>query len=185
MRAPPSELPVAESGASWASAFNAWLKKRPCTDPNWGPKTDPEVMEQTLAILRRRNIFAVTSGPPALLERWKQAGGDRIIPALWLLALLYAHPQVHVDVGVVSYVLPRPEFHRYLQRIVGVGFGKRVMLGSDQMNWPLAIEVAIQAIETAPFLTAEQKRDILCNNAARLLRLWSEQLVAMREQRDH
>jgi predicted TIM-barrel fold metal-dependent hydrolase len=29
----------------------------------------------------------------------------------------------------------------------------------------------IQSIETAPFLTAEQKRDIFYNNAARFLRL--------------
>jgi uncharacterized protein len=39
------------------------------------------------------------------------------------------------------------------------------------MVWPEALEVAIQSIETADFLTAEQKRDILYNNAARFLRL--------------
>jgi uncharacterized protein len=46
-----------------------------------------------------------------------------------------------------------------------------VLFGSDQMVWPEALEVAIQSIETADFLTAEQKRDILYNNAARFLRL--------------
>ena len=45
------------------------------------------------------------------------------------------------------------------------------MFGSDQMRWPDRIGVAIAAIEQAPFLTAEQKRDILFNNAARFLRL--------------
>ena len=35
-----------------------------------------------------------------------------------LLAVLWAHPQVHVDVGVICYALPRKEFHRYLERIV-------------------------------------------------------------------
>jgi predicted TIM-barrel fold metal-dependent hydrolase len=33
------------------------------------------------------------------------------------------------------------------------------------------IEPSIRAIETAPFLTEAQKRDILYNNAARFLRL--------------
>jgi hypothetical protein len=88
-----------------------------------------------------------------------------------LLAVMWAHPHVYVDVGVIDFALPRAEFHRYLQRIVEAGFGKRVMFGSDQMNWPKAIEYAIESINTAAFLTEEQKRDILYNNAARFLRL--------------
>jgi hypothetical protein len=39
------------------------------------------------------------------------------------------------------------------------------------MVWPETIERAIARIEAAPFLTAEQKRDILYDNAARFLRL--------------
>jgi predicted TIM-barrel fold metal-dependent hydrolase len=87
---------------------------------------------------------------------------------------MWAHPQVHVDVGVIAWVLPRAEFHRYLQRIIDAGFGKRVMFGSDQMLWPGMIEYAIDVIEQAPTLTNEQKRDILYNNAARFLRLAAE-----------
>jgi predicted TIM-barrel fold metal-dependent hydrolase len=56
------------------------------------------------------------------------------------------------------------------------------MFGSDQMNWPAAIEVAIQSIETAPFLTTEQKREILFDNAARFLRLSPERVASMRAQ---
>jgi predicted TIM-barrel fold metal-dependent hydrolase len=87
------------------------------------------------------------------------------------LALLYAHPQVHVDIGVIAYTQPRPAFYRYLQALVDAGFGPRIMFGSDQMVWPETIERAIQAIEQAPFLTPAQKRDIFYNNAARFLRL--------------
>jgi uncharacterized protein len=36
---------------------------------------------------------------------------------------------------------------------------------------------AIEAIEQAPFLTEEQKRDILYNNAARFLRLSKEEIA--------
>jgi uncharacterized protein len=92
-----------------------------------------------------------------------------------LLALMWTHPHVYVDTGVISFVLPRREFHRYLRTIVEAGFGKRVMFGSDQMNWPGAIEVAIDAVESAEFLTEEQKRDILYENAARFLRLSEEE----------
>ena len=88
-----------------------------------------------------------------------------------LLALMWAHPQVYVDVGVIDFVIPRQAFHRYLQRMVEAGFGKRVMFGSDQMNWPRAIDYAVESINTAAFLSDEQKRDILYNNAARFLRI--------------
>jgi len=55
--------------------------------------------------------------------------------------------------------------------------GNRVMFGSDQMVWPGVIKRSIAVIEEAFFLSDEQKRDILYNNAARFLRL-SEQEIA-------
>jgi len=45
------------------------------------------------------------------------------------------------------------------------------------MVWPRTIEVAIKTIEDAPFLSAEQKRDIFYNNAARFLRLNKEEIA--------
>ncbi len=94
-----------------------------------------------------------------------------------MLAVLYAHPQVYVDVGIIVYHQPRPAFYRYLRAIVEAGFGNRVMFGSDQMVWPGTIERAIAVIEEAPFLSAEQKRDIFYNNAARFLRLSEEEIA--------
>jgi hypothetical protein len=88
-----------------------------------------------------------------------------------LLTLMYAHPQVYVDTGVIIFTQPRPAFYRYLERIFEAGFGQRVMFGTDQMVWPGVIERSVKVIEDAPFLTPEQKRDILYNNAARFLRL--------------
>lgn len=93
-----------------------------------------------------------------------------------LLALLWAHPQVHIGLGAISYALPRAEFYRYLRRIVEAGFAGRVMFGSDQMVWPDALKHAIQSINDAPFLSESQKRDILYNNAARFLGL-SEEVI--------
>jgi predicted TIM-barrel fold metal-dependent hydrolase len=97
-----------------------------------------------------------------------------------MLAVLYAHPQVYVDVGIIVYGQPRPAFYRYLQGLVDSGFGKRVMFGSDQMVWPEALERAIAVINEATFLSAAQKRDIFYNNAARFLRLSQEDIARHR-----
>lgn len=273
--------PDRDPGASPLDYGTNFRKKPVCSDPLWSPLTDAEIMNQTLEILERRNITAVTSGALDLVQQWKQAKPDRIIPALlfnakdglpvdnlrqWIkegkiavlgemtdqyqgiapddpvyepylalaeeldipvgihigtgppgaiylspqpnkyrarlhspfsleepltrhprlrvyvmhagwpmiddmLAMLYAHPHLYEDVGVIVYILPRAEFYRYLQRLVEAGFGRRVMFGSDQMVWPQAIEKAIESIEKSPFLSEEQKRDIFYNNAARFLRL--------------
>ena len=57
---------------------------------------------------------------------------------------------------------------------------RSVMFGSDQMIWPWLIDAAVQAIDEAPFLTAEQKRDVFYNNAARFLRLPSPDAAGAR-----
>ena len=283
--APPMEMPYQDTAKNWMESFMFWVKNPDCEHPVWGPATDKEVMEQTLDILRRDNIYAVTSGP--FIDSYIKNGEDRIIPGLafdfsqkdltpekvqellssgkykvfgeigiqyngvspsdslfepyakiaedlnmpigihigpgppgaayfpglenyraklhsplvveelllrhpklriylmhagWpmiddLLAVLWTHPQVYVDVGVICYAIPRLAFHSYLKSIMEAGFGKRVMFGSDQMNWPGTIEVGIDAITTANFLSEEQKRDILYNNAARFLRLSEEEIA--------
>ena len=88
-----------------------------------------------------------------------------------LLALLFSHPQVYVELSMAANVEPRPAFYRYLRGIVEAGYGDRVMFGSDQMVWPGLIDEAVRSINAASFLTRQQKRDILYNNAARFLRL--------------
>ena len=88
-----------------------------------------------------------------------------------MIALLYAHPQVYVDTGIIDYAYRRSDFHAYLKRLVDAGFEKRIMFGSDQMIWPGTIDAAIAGIREAPFLTDAQKRDILHDNAARFLRI--------------
>ena len=86
-------------------------------------------------------------------------------------AIMSVYPQVYVDLSVIDWVLPREEFHGYLRELMRGGFGKRLMFGSDQMFWPEAIGMAVDGIESASFLTEEEKRDILYNNAERFLRL--------------
>ena len=61
--------------------------------------------------------------------------------------------------------------HAYIQRIVEAGFEDRVMFGTDQLIWPQLMAASISVIEGATYLSSQQKRDILYNNAARFLRL--------------
>ena len=84
-----------------------------------------------------------------------------------------------MDLGVICYMILKKEFYFYLERLVNVGFGKRIMFGSDNMVWPQSISAGIKTINEAPFLSASQKRDILFNNAARFLRLTPEEIQGM------
>ena len=279
------DYPDFDPDKPWIETISQWLAKPKGDNSIVSPMTNDELRDQTIEILKRRNIYGVTSG--SRLDEYIEPGGDHIIPswspstnidnwptpaevrkiletgkyrvfgevaiayqgispndprfapyleileeldiplaihigtgppgasylpginnhlarmhsafeieevairhprlrinlmhAGWpladhLIAVLYNHPQVYADVGVICFVLPREAFHDYLKRIVQAGFHRRIMFGSDQMNWPDAIEEGIAAIETADFLTEEQKRDILYNNAARFLRLSQEEI---------
>ena len=86
-------------------------------------------------------------------------------------AIISVYPQVYADLATIDWIIPREEFHEYLKDLIRAGFGKRLMFGSDQMIWPEAIGMAIEGIESARFLTKEEKRDIFYNNAAHFLKL--------------
>jgi predicted TIM-barrel fold metal-dependent hydrolase len=255
------------------------FKTAHCSHPIWSAADDAALQRESLDELKRFNIVAVTSGVPTLVDTWRKAAPDRIIPAVlfglsdapsiqalrdlhkagklavlgeivtqyegiapndprldpyfalaeeldipigihvgpgppgataigianfrmsagdpllledvlvkhpnlrlyvmhagWpnidhMIALMYAYPQVYVDTAVIDYTQPKAEFHRYLRRLVEAGYGDRIMFGSDQMVWPKAIGPAIEAINSADFLSSTQKRAILYDNAARFLRL--------------
>ena len=116
----------------------------------------PMLLEEVLLRHPKMRLYVMHAGWPMLDE---------------MIALLWAHPQVYVDVAVIDWALPRAEFHSYLRRLVEAGFGKRIMFGSDQMVWPDVIGPAIEGIESAAFLNEERKRDILYNNAVTFFRL--------------
>ncbi len=89
------------------------------------------------------------------------------------IALMHRYPNVYGDLSTWKY--PREIFEWYLRRLVDAGFGSRLMFGSDVTpQRPEVIGESIEAIESIPFLTQEQKRDIFYNNAVRFLRLEEE-----------
>lgn len=283
--APNPSWPTRDSKTPGEQYGATFVKNPPCASPLRSPLTDDELIRRTVAIMKARNVTAIASGntvadPVGLLGKWKQQGGDRILPAIpfdprsgkptiddlrqlvesrqivafaevsiqyfgvlpndprmepyyalaeelgvpigihmgpgppgapyysspnyrmrssslllledvlvrhpklriWAMhagwpfaddtiAALYAHPQLYVDVGVICFAFPRKQFYSFVQRLVDAGFEKRIMFGSDEMVWPDALSAGIDSIENDPLLTAEQKRDILHDNAARFLRL--------------
>lgn len=121
-------------------------------------------LEEALLRHPKLRVYAMHAGWPMLDD---------------MLATLYTHPQLYVDVAAICFMIPKKEFYFYLERLVNAGFGKRILFGSDNMIWPGAIEAGIRTINQAKFLSNDQKRDILFNNAARFLRLTPAQIKKM------
>jgi predicted TIM-barrel fold metal-dependent hydrolase len=128
--------------------------------------------------------FRVSLGNPLLLEEmlnrhpklrvWIAHMGFPFLQETY--GILGVYPQVYADLSA-SWLGTRESFYANLRQEIVQGCGKQIMFGSDQMTWPDAIGIAIEWIEQADFLTAEQKRDILYNNAAKFLRLSPEQIA--------
>lgn len=116
----------------------------------------PLFLEEVLVKHPKMKIFIENSGYPYLDE---------------MIALMYQYPQLYGDVSTITWIIPRSAFYDYLKRLIEAGLEKRLMFGSDQMRWPEMIGEGIRSIEEAEFLTEEQKRDILYNNAAGFLEL--------------
>ena len=95
-----------------------------------------------------------------------------------MIAMMFSHPNLYVDISCNNWAFPRKQFYDHLERMIDAGFEKRILFGSDQMAWPTTIGKAIESVESAPFLSDQQKRDIFYNNAARFLRLSKEEIAA-------
>jgi len=121
-----------------------------------GSKGDPLLLEDLLARHPKLRVQVMHAGYPMIDN---------------MLTLLQANSHVYVDVAGLIWSYPLKEVNRYIERLVDAGFEDRVMFGTDQLVWPKLMAYSISIIQNADYLTPEQKRDILYNNAARFLRL--------------
>jgi predicted TIM-barrel fold metal-dependent hydrolase len=169
---------------------NAQYYSRPPDDPvlepyfNLAEALDVPVLIHTAGIGARNPKFRSAFGHPLLLEKvltrhprlriYLENAGYPF--AEEMVALMFQYPQVYADLSTITWVIPRAAFHEYLRTLVRAGFGQRLMFGSDQVIWPETIEDAVASIETADFLTPDQKRDIFFNNAVRFFRLRADTL---------
>lgn len=123
----------------------------PYKSPNFkGSMGNPLLLEDVLLKHKKLRVWVMHAGWPMLEE---------------MILLLHLHPNVNVDTGVLQW-LPRKEYYYYLKRLVDVGYGKRIMFGSDA-----SMKEGVEAILQADFLSDQEKEDILYNNAAKFLRL--------------
>jgi uncharacterized protein len=127
------------------------------TSPKFrGSMGDPLLLEALLARHPKLRVQVMHAGYPMIDN---------------MLTLLGANSHVYVDVAGLIWSYPIKEVNRYIERIVDAGFEDRVMFGTDQLLWPKLMAYSISVIQNADYLSPEQKRDILYNNAARFLRL--------------
>src|SRR6266849_2296521 len=87
------------------------------------------------------------------------------------LYMLYAYENVYVDTATVNWILGKKLFNRMLEEAVNTVGSDRILFGSDQMVWPQMITPAVESIRDTPFLSDQDKRNILGENARRLLKI--------------
>lgn len=117
---------------------------------------NPFLLEDMLARHPKLKIWVMHAGYPMVDE---------------MIALMGANAYVYVDLAGFIWSYPLEEIHTYIKRLVQAGFSKRIMYGTDLMIWPKLLETSIGVIENANYLSFEQKRDILFNNAVRFFNL--------------
>lgn len=121
---------------------------------------DPLLLEDLLARHPKLKVWVMHAGYPMI---------DNMI------ALMGANAYVYLDISGMIWSYPLDEVNWYIKRLVQAGFGKRILYGTDFMMWPRLFETSMGVIEHAQYLSEDQKRDILFNNAARFLRLDKDQ----------
>jgi predicted TIM-barrel fold metal-dependent hydrolase len=117
---------------------------------------NPALIEDVLIRHPQLRVYLMHAGRPFLEET---------------MALMSVYPQVYADISVIDWIIPRDEFHAYVQALIRAGLGKQLMFGSDQMIWPETIGMAVEAVQSIPGITESQKRDIFYNNAVRFFHL--------------
>lgn len=124
--------------------------------------------------------FRVKYGNPVLVEDVLEKYPDlRLcvchfgIPFMAEMAsLLCMYPRLYADISAHIWMIPREAFLGYLKGVLDNSGGyNQLMFGSDQMWWPETISLAVDTLQSADFLSKEQKRDIFYYNAKRFLRL--------------
>jgi len=87
------------------------------------------------------------------------------------LYMLFTYENLYLDTGIVNWILGKELFNRMLKEAVESVGSDRILFGTDQMVWPQMITPAVESIRDAPFLSDQDKRNILGENARRLLKI--------------
>ncbi len=125
--------------------------------------------------------FRISNGDPFLIEDvlvrypklkiYLMHSGEVFYEKALRLMLMYR--QVYSDLGVVLWVEDAAIDYgeQFLRKAKKYGLLDRVMFGTDQMMWPGAIGRSVETLQSLDFLTEEDRRLILYENAKRFLEL--------------
>jgi len=125
--------------------------------------------------------FRISLGDPLLIEDvlvkypklkvYLMHGGEVFFEHAIRMLSLYRH--LYIDLGVLLWVDPIVNDYaiRLLRQAKNAKVLDRVMFGSDQMVWPEAISKSIEFLNSMDFLTAEERKMILYENAKTFLNL--------------
>lgn len=133
------------------------------SDPNCCPDYDPAMGNPALL----RPVLERYPGLKIWIQHVGSGRGDHA--PFWdeTLALLRDYPGVYVDLSITNGAMPVEQYEAALKMLIDAGFADRIMFGSD--NLPVApILARIKAVE---WLSEEQRRAILHDNAARFFGL--------------
>lgn len=125
--------------------------------------------------------FRISLGDPLLIEDvlvkypklkvYLMHGGEVFFEHAIRMLSLYRH--LYIDLGVLLWVDPIVNDYaiRLLKLAKNARVLDRVMFGSDQMVWPEAISKSIEFLNSMDFLTEEERKMILYENAKTFLNL--------------
>lgn len=84
------------------------------------------------------------------------------------LYMLGTYPNVYMETSVAIWLLGDQLFNRLLHETVATAGSDKVLFGTLQMAWPEVIGRSVNTIQNADYLSTDDKRAILWDNAARL-----------------
>lgn len=128
---------------------------------------DPSLLEPVLKRHPDLRIWLQHAGVPGIPPT------DNIDYTEETIGILQRHPNVYVDFSVLNSLFDEAAHEAALRRFIEAGVADRIMFGSDNMP----VGPIITRLESFDFLTAEQRRGIFYDNAARFLCL-DEALIA-------
>jgi len=121
-------------------------------------------------------VFKINTADPLLLEDVIIDFPDLKIVMMHMgwpffdkaLYILGTYPNVYMETSVAIWLLGDQLFNRLLSEAVATAGSDKIMFGTLQMAWPEVIGRSVTTIQNAEYLSYEDKRAILWENAAEL-----------------
>ena len=87
------------------------------------------------------------------------------------LYILGSYPNVYMETSVAIWLLGDQLFNRLLREAVATAGSDKILFGTLQMAWPEVIGRSVKTIQEAEYLSHDEKRAILWENAATLFEI--------------